>query len=1118
MLTTASQFGPRARSLRTNHATTTATVHRVLGASSAITAQQFQQTRDFRFGSWFSHLDSEVQEEVRRRQNAFKHKYAEQLNRRLNWDKHPLADDARHAVKRMMASYWLTHDPNPCGRPEDATTTKQSTGQNKDGMRPGQNIEDVERGAMEHLMFGKGEDGAARGSKLKRKRGGKKNKHYSVPHTSYGFPEYDDYFIDPVTNRKVAKHRAPRGYDDGVDIPVKTFKDYRSRFTSTYGVLNDAPATEEPRKHAQVQIDANADHIEDLGPSEKPTPTTHKVSAEVQDSELRYDDLDKCQPVMDDEQVSSERPQQLYDDLDKYKPVIDKGPVQFEDLKPPYEDLDKYNSAVIDEVVARFESEKAPDSDLHNYDPVFDSEGPSKEDSELKYNNPDKHSTGFSDGTFARQAEESPTHEDLDNFRPFERHGKPMGHQIHSVNPGLPVTHQPSVENLEPGDFPTFTVKQLREKYGTAELRKYTAVRHLEIQGNSSSTEERVAEEANKRYDSEEVDYKPVYYNEPDGNPLPAADERVVEDLTKRYDPEELAKYTPVYWNEPDGQPAAATDSRIAEGLTKDYDPAELAGYKPVYWNEPDGQPLSSMDERAAEGLTKNYDPVELEDYEHPAQWNEPDGQPPRSAEELSKEYADLDQYGTIKHQESDGHPPAQADDVKEGLEEMDARRDYNSADRLASEELDRADEPSAEVLRRISKSRQNDEEYKESKRRQMLEQQMKKYQTASDATDYEASLAVKSAKARAANAESKRQLTGNYVRDFPEEFDKSWTETLSKAPTETAQSSDEFVFESQNMDGGLEGAFGRPSPVKIQPALDRHLDDQPHKTSTSQALENEDSNSNTGQDMSTPHASESSGVPTSPAHVQQHGEVSASADRGSESTAPGTIHRDYLSGPTLYKILAYDPTMQKIEVAETSSFVPDTASALTPADALLRLSQPTKFFPHFAPLQAEGYEIISGTGDVLVFRKVRPETSNGKRAEPAQANDQSAPRADECGAVETRINPIDMTGRPRFSPASANFASPTGYVNYDNIPETTASKLPPPPPKIKYNIDVHREEPVFSGPKARISDSQRGKKKSLGKRLVVGGVWVAGISYALGVIAEFFTTGGVDGMGPTGL
>lgn len=1081
MLTTASQFGPRARSLRTNHTTATATVHRVLGASGALTVQQCQQTRDFRFGSWFSLLDSEIQEKLKRHEQNFKQRHLSR-GRYSDWDKPPFADDARHAVKRMMASYWLSHDARPCGRHKDTEPSKQHTSDNKDGVRPGQNIEDVERGAMEHLIFGDGEEGAGRGPKLKRKRSGKKNKHNSVPYTFYGIPsipeEYEDYFIDPVTNRRVAKHPAPRSSEAGVDIPVKTFKDYRTRFISSYGAPSDESTAAELSKQSRVEVETSTEYPgEATRSSEKRLHDylRHKEDAEAQDIKPKYDDLHKYKPVFDDVEVSSERPQQPYNDLDKYKPVTDKEPVQFEDLKPPYEDLDKYNAAVIDEIVARFESDKAPHSDLHRDDQASDPVRPLEQDNESKNNDLDKIKSGASADITAKRTGDFPPQDDLDNYRPLrdtEPHGKPLGPQILSIKPGLSVEYQPSVEKLEPGDFPPSTVEKLREKYGTAELRKYTAVRHVEPVQNSS----------------------------------PSADERVVEDMTKRYDPEELAKYTPVYWHEPDGQPAAAADSRIAEGLTKEYDPAELAEYKPVYWNEPDGQPLPAKDERAAEGLTKNYDPIELEDYERPVRWNEPDGQPSATAEELRKKYADLDRYMPVRCKESEDNISGQVDAAKEGLEEMDARRDYEGPDRLAPGELDKADESSPEVLRKIGKNQQIHQDATDpldSNRRFLLISQMTKDRAASDAADHEASLAVKFARARVAKAESERQLTGNYVRDFPEEFEKSWTETLSTAPAETAQQNDEYVFESQNMDGGLEGAFGRPSPTKIQPALDRHLDDQPNMVKTSNEIGNERSESKSAQDLDNTYVNESGGASTSSAHIKHNEDIPGSVDKGTQSTKPDGIHHGSTNEPTLYKILAYDPTMQKIEIAETSSFVPDTASALTPADALLRLSHPTRFFPHFGPLQSEGYEIISGTGDVLVFRKVRPETRKSKQAEQAPVPQQSIPAAGEPGAVETRINPIDMTGMPRFSPASANFASPTGYVNYENIPETAANKLPPPPPKIKYNIDVHREEPVFSGPKAR-ADGKRGKKKGLGKRLIVGGVWVAGISYALGVVSEY--------------
>lgn len=1072
MLTTASQFGPRARSLRSNHATAsaTATVHRVLAASGAITLQQGQQTRDFRFGSWFTQIDSEIQEKIRRRhEQPFKQRYLGRC--RHNLDDHPLANDARHAVKRMMASYWLSHDTRPYGAREDDGSGKQRTPDNKDGVRPGQNIEDVERGAMEHLIFGKDEEQPARGLKTKRKRGGKKNKQF---HLFSGFPkEQDDYFIDPVTNRKVAKHPAPTSNDGGVDIPVKTFKDYRVRYSTrpySLGDYDEVPLNE-LHKESQFETDPSSKYPGGSShPSAKPVcdGVRHNEHARGQNLKPEFDDLHKYKPVLDEGKVSSEAPQQTYASRDKFEPVKNKGPIHFQDLKPPYEGLDKYNKAVFDEIVARFENEKTPHSDLHGYSHDIASETALDQDATPGYNGFDKLGPAFSVDSAAKRTEVSPPEENSDNHIPtevHEPHEKPLGPQVPVIGPSwMSSSRQPLVENLEPGDFHPSTVEQLREKYGTAELRKYTVVGNAEPERQSSSSAaEWVAEGPTEKYQLEELDdYKPVYHNEPDGNPLPSAGERVVEDLTKRYDPEELAKYSPVYWNEPDGQPTASADPRIAEGLTKDYDPAELAEYKPVYWNEPNGQPLPAMDETVAEGLTKEYSPGELEGYDRAVRWKELDGQ-----------------YST------------------------------------AAEEPDRADESSAEALRRLRKSQRLDEDYEEINRRLMLGSQMKKDQAASDATDHEASLAVKSAKARAANTESEGHLTGNYVRDFPEEFEKSWTETLSTGLTETAQPDYEFVFESQNMDGGLEGAFGRPPPAKIQPALDRHFNEQQPKATLGIGSENSDKNS--AQEAKTEDANSASGTANSPAHVKPSHDISAPADKGIEPTTSDTIHHEPATEPTLYKILAYDPTMQKIEIAETSSFVPDTASALTPADALLRLSHPTRFFPHFGPLQAEGYEIISGTGDVLVFRKVRSQVSKGIPAEQNSVPEHSVPAAGESAAVETRINPIDMTGMPRFSPASANFASPTGYVNYENIPETAASKLPPPPPRIKYNIDVHREEPVFSGPKARIDD-KRSKKPGLGKRLIVGGVWVAGISYALGVISEYFTTGGMDGLGPKGL
>ena len=200
-----------------------------------------------------------------------------------------------------------------------------------------------------------------------------------------------------------------------------------------------------------------------------------------------------------------------------------------------------------------------------------------------------------------------------------------------------------------------------------------------------------------------------------------------------------------------------------------------------------------------------------------------------------------------------------------------------------------------------------------------------------------------------------------------------------------------------------------------------------------------------------------------------------------------------------MYKILAYDPIMQEINTAETTSIVPDSASALTPAEVLLRLSNPAKFFPHFQPLQAEGYEIISGSGDVLVFRRVRSAGTQGSKSESSST---------VRDIKRKTTNPIDgMQSSPIA--ATGNFASPTGFVNHD---------LPVSDPPFKSNIDVRREEPVFSGKKnwEEESDARR-KNNGRGKRLLIGAAWVGGLSYAIGVVAEFFKTGGMDGRGPKG-
>ncbi|KAI1334462.1 hypothetical protein F5Y15DRAFT_290138 [Xylariaceae sp. FL0016] len=239
--------------------------------------------------------------------------------------------------------------------------------------------------------------------------------------------------------------------------------------------------------------------------------------------------------------------------------------------------------------------------------------------------------------------------------------------------------------------------------------------------------------------------------------------------------------------------------------------------------------------------------------------------------------------------------------------------------------------------------------------------------------------------------------------------------------------------------------------------------------------------------------------LPLSDGYYQRDPEVDGIPSMPTSLSSKPSTNNDAapVDQPTIYKILAFDPTMQIMNMAETTSVVPDEAIPLSPTEVLLRLSNPAKFFPHFAPLRAEGFEIVSGSGNVLVFRKIR------------------------IGEKErSSVNPIDMMGSSTTAlPNAAAFVSPTGFVNYD-VPRVVEEQQEPQEPGFKSNIDVRREEPVFSGQKKATRETglpKTKKKLGIGKRMLVGGAWMAGIAYALGVVSEYFTTGGMDGKGPTG-
>jgi len=339
--------------------------------------------------------------------------------------------------------------------------------------------------------------------------------------------------------------------------------------------------------------------------------------------------------------------------------------------------------------------------------------------------------------------------------------------------------------------------------------------------------------------------------------------------------------------------------------------------------------------------------------------------------------------------------------------------------------------------------------------------------------------------------------LTGNYIRDFPEQFAQTWN-----IPTATADftlPAEEQAFAEQLRAASTMPIYASsqdraPSKPKLESALNRRSNRraskiQPQKRPRLRA--DYDSYSSEPQGLETSYIEECRDQPKGPSFVRTYGTQRPRDDRVSRQVAEPpasragdglSYHRDpevdgqgYVdpslapatpkpTEPTIYRVLAYDSTTQNVSIAETASDVHDQSSPSAPADILLRLTHPSKFFPYFAPLQAEGFEIVSGDGDVLVFRKVRAEMR--------------------------RVNPIDLMGNPVALPNAAAFASPTGFVNYD-VPSADEA-------------ESHASATQDIAGAATQSAPTR-KKMGLGKKVLFAGTSALGVTYATGVVAEYF-------------
>lgn len=836
----------------------------------------------------------------------------------------------------------------------------------------------------------------------------------------------------------------------------KQYKDLKNYKASTW---NEPDGLQEPTPEELSKNYADLDKYEGAVRWNEPDGLQQKTPEELSKN---YNDLDKYGAVRWNEPdgLQQQTPEELsknYNDLDKYGAVRWNEPDGLqkptaEELSKNYGDLDQYGPVRWNEPdgLQKETPEEASKhyTDLGEYKPVA-------------WNEPD--------GLRRLTPEElSKEYEDLQAYD---------GPRVAS-NSVLQAYAKSQLDTTPKGQVLPSKVEVAAEDPGREynDLDKYGPVRWNEPDGLQKPT----PEELSKNYDDLHL-YGAVRWNEPDGLRIPTPEEesKAYKDVhlysaaspeaPSRVHPEEASKaytdlgsYGPVRWNEPDGlrkltpeeQSKAYSDlpayaasreasaRRHPEELSKEYKdldkyakfennaaitrvhPEEaskqyedLDKYEPQSFDSP-SEPYATT--ASLDGTLKQYDDLARYD---PQQFDSASTSYPVHPEQATKDYTDLDRYAAAEEHAPNGSsgtvytPPR---DPRPSMEHSHygtletGKDETGTLDRLTAREV-RADVQ------------------KEKKDQGRLEQAKVEHEKSWDAASEDAQNALKQAKSSSAQS-----FTGNYARDFPEDFSASWS--TENSPSKKALFPDSPVSDSLSsplpgIDASAKDAElssmdeSFPSP-KLESALDRHISGQ--GTLRRRKFE-ADPYSTAPQGLETSYEQECAGLSTWPTTVKHYGASSGKGSSdGSEAVGSET--------PKVYKVLAYDWKVDAVRVAETSSGVDSDTPPLTPAEVITRLSNPSKFFPYFAPLESQGYEIVSGTGDVLVFHRVR-EPSASPLPLPPTVSTAPTETTDSAVPKPAAVNPIDMMGKP---PITGNFASPTGFVNYDNVTERAHKPAPP--------------------------------------------------------------------------
>ncbi|KAF5644969.1 uncharacterized protein FTJAE_2593 [Fusarium tjaetaba] len=949
-----------------------------------------------------------------RRRGSVRFQRPTALSRSISWD-----TKSKSTSKKAAKGFNRSVDPSKF------TTIDQVAAWANDllGIRPGANIEDVERSAIEHLFRGD--------SKANIRKATLTNAHHfsraststatSKDTLSSALHGQDATFIDPITNRRVSKSTmggTAARYDAQRDLKPTDF----------------------------VDVSAEADSTPKYDDLDKYKPSIDTETK--QPDQPKYDDLGKYEPVIDE---SPQEKSTEYDDLDKYGPVKynepdGKRPTTAEEDSKQYKDLDKYSSATLDDPLAKrqltAEEQSKVYDDLDQYKPVYHNEPDGKrpqtaeelsknyddlnmyskgvywnEPDGLRELTPEERSKDYKDldmyGPVAwnepdglrrlTPEEESKQYKDLDKYAdPFEASQAALkAHekaQMDRTMRGKPLA--PKV------DAP---VEDFASKYN--DLHLYGPYHWNEPDGLREPTQE----ELSKNYDDLHLYGGVFQWNEPGGlRPLTAEEKSkhysdvhqyAASDLsprTERVHPEEASKVyedLPAYRKfENADDPAPRINPEVASkkytdlGAYKSFENGDLQTERvhpevaSKQYRDLHKYPSTGFDDIIQavhpEVLSKNY--TDLGSYRHSDFASQAQGYPVQP-EDASKVFQDLRKYTGVRPNEPTGKMSVPLDEVARGLREFDSKagsqhspdsalytytRSPNRSSPGSTEiNMDASDPESADVIRAavLRRARENSERVENQDLSGNKGQQVK-----------------------TAHASG---LTGNYARDFPEEFARSWSRDNSPSksvllPNGFSGTSPPVKESLSSMEDVEPGSMDESFPMdntRLKTALDRYA-----------ARRIKDPYSHEPQGLQTSY-SEECGRPTMPIMEKHY------TPEAKESTTKTPEMPNMAS----YKIVAFDPVSRVMSVAETNSAVGASDKPMPIPDALVKLIDPANFLPYVKSLQEEGYEVVSGSGQMLIFRKKQPAdemVSQGGNSPPSDSihriwTDSHCKRSKRCAA-----------------------------------------------------------------------------------------------------------------------